>query len=83
MSVFWPGNLMVTDVPRHKSLYRFLDFLSLFYMYIYFYCTAEVCSFIDISKIVQFVFVFVHITLRPLLVSIIHLHVYYTKHAIN
>ena len=50
------------------------------YIYIFFYCTAEVCSLIDISKIELFVFVFVHIALRALLVNVIHLHIYYTEY---
>ena len=30
---YWPGNQMVTDVPRQMSLYRFLGFTLLSYYY--------------------------------------------------
>ena len=34
---YWPGNLMLTDVPRQMSLYRFPGFTLISCLYVYIY----------------------------------------------
>ena len=48
---YWPGNLMVTDVPRQMSLYRFPGSILLSCLYVYIYHCDTNCTHIYLSKI--------------------------------
>ena len=56
-NIYWPGNLMVPDVPRQMSLYRFPGSILLLYLYVYIYHCNTNCTHIYLFKIKLFVFV--------------------------
>ena len=53
INFLWPGKLMVTDVPRRMSLYRFPGFILLSYLLLQIIVTEIVPYFYIQNKIIR------------------------------